>query len=47
MDGPLAIDSHATEDKLTILDMFKHGQAQYIYYDSKLLVPVVFLTKLA
>ena len=31
MDGPLAIDSHATEDKLTILDMFKHGQAQYIY----------------
>ena len=27
MDGPLAIDSHATEDKLTILDMFKHGQA--------------------
>jgi len=27
MVADLAIDSHATEDKLTILDMFKHGQA--------------------
>ena len=27
MVADLAIDSHGTEDKLTILDMFKHGQA--------------------